>query len=63
MVQDCLQRWTPQDLAVEFFRHRPNRTETVTREFVIWHLMEHDVHHTGEMSLILGMHGGQSLDL
>jgi len=40
-----------------------NRTETVTREFVIWHLMEHDAHHTGEMSLILGKHGVQSLDL
>jgi len=35
----------------------------VTREFVIWHLMEHDAHHTGEMSLILGKHGVQSLDL
>jgi uncharacterized damage-inducible protein DinB len=63
MVRDCLQRWKPEDLAVEFVRHRPNRTETVTREFVIWHLMEHDVHHTGEMSLILGMHGVQGLDL
>jgi uncharacterized damage-inducible protein DinB len=24
---------------------------------VIWHLMEHDLHHGGEISQILGSHG------
>jgi uncharacterized damage-inducible protein DinB len=30
---------------------------------VVWHLIEHDVHHTGEMSIILGSHGVPGLDL
>jgi uncharacterized damage-inducible protein DinB len=24
---------------------------------VVWHVMEHDLHHGGELSLTLGMHG------
>jgi uncharacterized damage-inducible protein DinB len=27
-----------------------------TRQWVVWHLIEHDLHHGGEISLTLGMH-------
>jgi uncharacterized damage-inducible protein DinB len=30
---------------------------------VIWHLMEHDLHHGGEISQVLGSHGIPALDL
>jgi hypothetical protein len=30
---------------------------------VVWHLIEHDLHHGGEVSLILGMHGLGAPDL
>jgi uncharacterized damage-inducible protein DinB len=63
MIDDCLKRWSPDDLAVEFTRHRPTGTQTMTRQWVIWHLMEHDVHHGGEVSLILGSHGLPALEL
>ena len=29
---------------------------TLTRQWVIWHLIEHDLHHGGEISLTLGAH-------
>ncbi len=29
----------------------------LSRAWVFWHVMEHDLHHGGELSLILGMHG------
>ena len=45
MVDDCLKRWTPDDLAVEFHRQRITGTQTFTRQWVIWHLMKHDLHH------------------
>ncbi len=46
MIDDCLRRWTADDLAAELFR--PQRREgTITRGWVLWHLMEHDVHHGG----------------
>ena len=63
MIDDCLQRWTPDDLAVEFTRLRRAGTQTFTRQWVIWHLIEHDLHHGGEISLILGSHGLSGLDL
>jgi uncharacterized damage-inducible protein DinB len=40
--------------------HEP---ETITRPWVIWHLIEHDLHHTGEISLILGMNKLKAPDL
>lgn len=63
MIDGSLRRWTPDDLTVEFSRERPSGTETFTRAWVIWHLMEHDLHHGGEISLILGSHGIPALDL
>jgi uncharacterized damage-inducible protein DinB len=63
MIDDCLERWLGDDLTVEFSRRRRSGTETVTREWVIWHLIEHDLHHGGEISLILGSHGVTGLDL
>jgi uncharacterized damage-inducible protein DinB len=29
----------------------------VSRSWVIYHVMEHDLHHGGELSLTLGIHG------
>jgi hypothetical protein len=29
----------------------------LSRAFILYHLMEHDLHHGGELSLTLGMHG------
>jgi uncharacterized damage-inducible protein DinB len=63
MIDDCLQRWTPDDLAVGFSRERRTGTQTFTRQWVIWHLMEHDLHHGGEISQILGSNGVPALDL
>ena len=31
-------------------------------ESMVWHVMEHEVHHRGELSLILGMLGREGLD-
>ena len=63
MIDDCLERWSRDDLAEEFSRQRRSGTQTFTREWVIWHLIEHDLHHGGEISLILGSHGIPALDL
>ena len=63
MIDDCLRRWTPDDLAVEFSRRRRSGSQMFTRQWVVWHLIEHDLHHGGEISLILGSHGLTGLDL
>ena len=63
MIDDCLQRWTPDDLTAEFSRERRTDIQTFTRQWVIWHLMEHEAHHGGAISLVLGSNGLPSLDL
>ena len=64
MIDGCVRRWSSDDLVLEFSRQRRSgETQTFTRAWVIWHLMEHDLHHGGEVSLILGSHGIPALDL
>ncbi len=58
-VDDCLGRWTAEDLEATVVR--PSRTHH--RGWVVWHVMEHDIHHGGEISQILGSHGLAGLDL
>ena len=58
--------WTEQDLRASFQRPAPNAQRGRpwrTRAFIIWHVAEHDVHHGGEISLILGSHGLTGLDM
>jgi uncharacterized damage-inducible protein DinB len=34
-----------------------------TRQWIIWHLIEHDLHHGGELFYTLGAHGLRVPDL
>ncbi|MEO7022145.1 MAG: DinB family protein [Ktedonobacteraceae bacterium] len=64
VIQNALQRWTIADLEEIFHDIDDNgEEETFTRQWVIWHLIEHDVHHGGEISFALGMHGLAAIDL
>jgi uncharacterized damage-inducible protein DinB len=65
-VRSCLERWTADDLDAKFQRPRPNaRGERPWRDrrYILWHVAEHDVHHGGEISLTLGMHGRPGFDM
>jgi uncharacterized damage-inducible protein DinB len=63
MIEDCLNRWTPDNLTDPFVRHRPDRDVTRTRGWVIWHVLEHDIHHGAELFLTLGIHGLPTPDM
>jgi uncharacterized damage-inducible protein DinB len=56
MIHSSLARWTPDDLAQPFQREWHGEVATLTRQWIIWHLIEHDLHHGGEISYSLGMH-------
>jgi uncharacterized damage-inducible protein DinB len=56
-IEGRLQRWTPEDHAATFPNEYDGQVYQVSRSWVIYHVMEHDLHHGGEVSLILGMHG------
>ena len=62
-IKTRLQRWTPDDCAKTFPDEWDGQKYDFSRSWVIYHVMEHDLHHGGEVSLILGMNGLRTPDL
>jgi uncharacterized damage-inducible protein DinB len=64
VIQDALSHWIIADLAELVHDTDENgEDQTYTRQWVIWHLIEHDLHHGGELSFTLGMHGLTDIDI
>ena len=67
VISSALDRWTSADLEQlilppasfqEWLRSRGEEEEPPhTRQWIIWHVMEHEIHHGGELSLALGTCG------
>lgn len=62
-IDTRLQRWTPADCAQTFPDEWEGQIYEVSRSWVIYHVLEHDLHHGSEVSLILGMSGLPALAL
>ena len=62
-IEARLQRWTADDCAKTFPDEWDGQVYQVSRSWVIYHVLEHDLHHGGEASLILGMNGLRTLNL
>lgn len=60
MMADRLARWSPADMEQTFPDDWDGKIVQLSRAWIIWHILEHDVHHGGEVSLMLGMHGLQA---
>ena len=66
VIQSRLAAWTTADLVKQFQRPVPNdagKRPKRSRQWIIWHVLEHDLHHGGEVSFSLGIHGLPGLDL
>jgi uncharacterized damage-inducible protein DinB len=63
VIQNSLAHWTLADLDHVFEGTYGAEEYSLTRQWVIWHVIEHDLHHGGEISLTLGAHGLMGLDL
>ncbi len=63
-IQEALAHYTPADLQVLFEdKLEDGKIDTYMRGWVIWHVIEHDLHHGGEIGYSLGMHGLQAPDI
>jgi uncharacterized damage-inducible protein DinB len=60
LIAERLNDWTAKDLEQAFAHPRRG---TVTRQWVLWHVLEHDLSHGGELFLTLGIHGLPAPDL
>ena len=56
-LQPFAQMWL--DAAALSGEVRPARS----RQWIIWHVLEHDIHHGSEISTILGVHGLPAVEL
>lgn len=57
LIEDALSRWTAEELVDPIILPWIGPKYPITRAFVLWHILEHDLHHGGELAYTLGMHG------
>lgn len=63
MIRDALSRWTANDLGHIFQPPAALREDErenfppFSRQWIVWHVLEHEIHHGGELSLVLGGYG------
>jgi uncharacterized damage-inducible protein DinB len=62
-MHEAIARWSESEWAMTWPGEDDSEPELLTRPWVIWHLIEHDLHHGGEISIILGAHGVRALEL
>ena len=57
MVEATLRQWTVDDLAWMFEHQYQGKVYAVSRQWVIWRIMAHDIQHGGQISELLGQQG------
>src|SRR6266581_391422 len=57
VIQDVLGRYTLADLRSTVQDEWNGKIHDLSRGWVLWHVLQHDLHHGGEIAYSLGMHG------
>jgi uncharacterized damage-inducible protein DinB len=57
VIEDGFARWTPAELAAPIILEWIGPAHPISRAWVFWHTLEHDLHHGGELAHTLGMAG------
>jgi uncharacterized damage-inducible protein DinB len=67
VIASAMTRWTSADLEQLFSppasyqawlqKQGLEEEPSHTRQWIVWHVMEHEIHHGGELSLALGTYG------
>lgn len=60
LMTACLARWSPDDMQQTFLDDWDSEQVQLSRAWIVWHVLEHDLHHGGEVSHTLGMYGLQA---
>ena len=62
LMHNAIARWTPTDLAQTIQWQWQGQEYTYSRQSLVWSSLKHDIHHGGELSLTLGIHGLAALE-
>jgi uncharacterized damage-inducible protein DinB len=64
VMQEVLARYTPENLQETVYDEDDKGNKYAEkRGWVVWHVIEHDLHHGGEIGYSLGMHGLAAPDI
>lgn len=62
-IQRLLDEWTIDDL-FQTYPHRFRGVDyAVSRQWTVWRIMSHDMHHGGQLAMMLGLRGIEALEL
>ena len=57
MIETTLTTWTVADLTQTYRHIRGGKMYLVSRQWTIWRILSHDLHHGGELAMMLGLQG------
>jgi uncharacterized damage-inducible protein DinB len=57
MIADTLSQWTVEELSRTYNQEYWGKVYTISYQWTIWRIMTHDMHHGGELALMLGIQG------
>ena len=63
MINTTLNSWSVPDLAQSYLHKWNGEVYAVSRQWTIWRILSHDIHHGGELSLMLGLQGIEAFEL
>jgi uncharacterized damage-inducible protein DinB len=63
MIETTLTTWTVADLTQTYRHIREGKMYVVSRQWTIWRILSHDLHHGGELAILLGLQGIDIPDL
>jgi uncharacterized damage-inducible protein DinB len=57
MIESNLTRWSVDDLGWSYRQPYGGKVYAVSRQWVVWRIMAHDIHHGGQLSILLAAQG------
>jgi uncharacterized damage-inducible protein DinB len=63
MVAETLGQWTVENLTVTYRQPYQGKIYAVSRQWTIWRIMAHDIHHGGQLSELLAIQGIEPTEL
>lgn len=62
-IRQLLNQWTEEDLFRTYAHRYRGADYLLSRQWVLWRVMSHDIHHGGQVALILAMNGIEAFEL
>ena len=63
MINETISTWKVSDLEQTYQHTWNGKTYSVSRQWTLWRILSHDIHHGGELSLMLGLQGIEAFEL